>query len=175
MWIAILLLLAIASFWLFFWPVKPIRHNGKTVSEMPSFLASLMVSHTDGALLFIEHEGSDEFLQFVKYIRGGRETLNFGFPNSPWSRFYFDQLKTLLQESHIDYQIEPTGRSDTQAFLNVHDISSIEQAQTIIELALKAMDLGPHERFSVLISGGVRLRIWRRNAAVYRKYFAPRS
>jgi len=149
---------------------KLIYYKKTRIEDFPRFLGSLMVQFDDGGLLFFQHEGSDRFLQFVKYIQDGKESLNFGFPDAPWSRMYFDRVKECLQSGNISFEITKTEREDTRSFLDVYDISSIEEASKISILVIQAMGLSSEDTFTTHFEGKFNMKVWRANSDKYNKY-----
>jgi len=149
---------------------RTIHYKAITFEDFPRFLASLMVQFSDGGLLFFEHEGSERSMQFVKYIKDGKESLHFSFPEAPWSRDFFEGVKQRLLDEKIVFSIVKTDREPTKAFLDVADIPSIEQAVAISKLAMSAMNLSLHDTFTAYFRGKVNIKISENNAPLYNKY-----
>ena len=169
--ILIVLIAVVAAVVVMKWASKPMIHKNIKLDGLPKYMASLMAQCTDGSILFISIPNTDKFLQFAKYIDITKERLAFGFPDAPWSRDYVNELEKIFNAKGIEYEIEQTGREDTRAFLNIHDIKDIEEAQTIASSAMKAIGEGYNSRFSVHIEGGINKEIYERNKGKYEKYF----
>ena len=145
-------------------------YKAVTFEDFPRFLASLMVQFSDGGLLFFNHEGSERFLQFTKYIHDGKESLHFGFPDAPWSRDFFESIKKKFLDEKIHFSVVATHSEPTKAFIDVADIPSIEQATTISRLAMSAMNLSMRDTFTAYFRGRVSTNIYKNNAPLYDKY-----
>src|SRR5882762_3616892 len=108
---------------------KPKYYRGITRDAFPKFINGMMVQGGDGSLLFFEHEGSDRFLQFAKYIESpsGRN-LHFGFPLAPWSTAYYATLKAKLTAAGFRCSEKETGEGEVERFLCVDYLESADEA-----------------------------------------------
>ena len=64
---------------------KPARHRGQSAEQFERFLTTLELCGRDGGLLFIEHEGSERFVQFMKLGDDPNDltSLGLGVPDAP--------------------------------------------------------------------------------------------
>ena len=142
------------AWWWFFRSRMPYRHRHLTMDGFEWLLDGLMDTMRDGSVLVIEHEGSDRFIQFVKYERPSGVVVSFAFPDAPWSREYFDSLRMALADRSIDYSVSETGDEMTRRFLEVECKGDpVESALELAGMATAVMDLGDGDRFCAHLTG----------------------
>ena len=132
---------------------KPARHRGRSTANLLSFLTSFELGGREGGLLFIEHEGSDRFLQFVHAgsLRPERP-LSLGFPEVAWSQPYFGAVRAAILARGYPL-VERTG-SDGTRFLDVEPLN-VPEAVGVAEAVLEAMGLGDGARYTMHFAGPV--------------------
>jgi len=112
----------------------------------------------NGFLLFFEHEGSDRFLQFAKYIEGqNRTNLHFGFPLATWSAIYYDQLKEKLVAEGFNCDERETGEEVVTRFLCVDHIRDGQEAGRLASLALEVLGIDKRDKFTAHYEGPLSL------------------
>jgi hypothetical protein len=108
--------------------------------------------------MFIEHEGSDRFVQFAKYqLDNSRTILHFGFPDAPWSRQYFDAIVKVLEKLDVGHKIT-TGEAQIHRFVEVDlaldDIeNTVSIGARIAKAAFEVMGLSENARFKIHYRG----------------------
>ena len=82
---------------------KPARHRGQSAEQFERFLTTLELCGRDGGLLFIEHEGSERFVQFMKLGDDPNDltSLGLGVPDAPWSHLCFPSVRDALSTAGI--------------------------------------------------------------------------
>lgn len=134
---------------------KPARHRGQRAEHFERFLTTLELGGRDGGLLFIEHDDSECFVQFVKLgdDPNDRTSLSLGFPDAPWSRTYYPAVREALTAAAIPL----TERRGTtgMGFLDA-DHLSVPGAAEATRLCFAAMGVGADSRFTLHFSGAVR-------------------
>lgn len=143
------------------WMKRPHYHRNVKRNEFERFLRGLIVQSAHGAILFIEHEGSDRFVQFAKYVTIESGTIiNFGFPDAPWSQNYFKPLMEALESAGVDYHIQSTG--DDHGFVSrfidvnmkVDNIDKVaKELARIAHISFETMGLGNSEKFQIHYEG----------------------
>jgi hypothetical protein len=115
---------------------KPKYYRGITRDAFPKFINDMMSQGGDGFLLFFEHEGSNRFLQFAKYIESpSRRNLHFGFPLAPWSVDYYAALKDRLTAEGFRCVEREAGEGMVERFLCVDYISDGKEGGRLASLA----------------------------------------
>ena len=139
-WLIFMLLAAVGVLLLWQYGQRPRRYRNVQVGELARFIQTLLKRGYQGGLLILETKTSRSdrrFLQFSKYIReDGRAGLEFGFPNAPWSRAYYDALRRELDAKGVAFTLQDTGRHDTTQFLVVDLERDVTKAQRVAELAV---------------------------------------
>src|SRR5262245_22075958 len=117
-WILLIVSLVVTGFILLRQLNKPKYYRGVTLNSFPKFIDGMMDQGGDGALLFFDHEGSNKFLQFAKYIESSsRRNLHFGFPLAPWSREYYETLKDSLASEGFHWVEKNASEGVVEKFL----------------------------------------------------------
>lgn len=146
--------MGLLGWWWFFRSTKPYRHRHLTMDRFEWLLNGLVDTMKDGSVLVIEHEGSDRFIQFVKHEQPSGTVLGFAFPDAPWSRRYFEPLRTALAEKGVDYSVSETGDEITSRFLEAEcKGDSIASALELARMATSVMGLGEGDRFCAYLKG----------------------
>ena len=148
------LIVAIFAVW---WIKRPYYHRGVERHEFDRFFRTLIEFCADNSLLFIEHEGSKRFIQYAKYVQDEfNKTINFGFPDAPWSRDYIKPLIKALEASGIDYDIQSTNDESglvprfVDVNINANDIEdTIKKCDLIARIAFEAMGLTHADKFRI--------------------------
>jgi hypothetical protein len=149
---------------------KPARHRGQRAEQFERFLTTLELGGRDGGLLFIEHEGSECFVQFVKLgdDPNDRTSLSLGFPDAPWSRTYYPAVREALTAVGIPLT-ESQGATGMQ-FLEA-DHLSVPRAAEAARRCFAAMEVGSDARFTLHFAGTVRspeMSVYKARLAEYR-------
>lgn len=139
----ILILLIIALGVAVVWRIglRPYRHRGVYPDRIELFLQTLLKRGFDGGVLVfevMERSKTRRFIQFAKRITApGVIGIEFGFPNAPWSRQYFEPMCNSLASAGFSVRVTQTGRDDTSAFLTVNLGSDLSAAVRLVDVALK--------------------------------------
>ena len=154
LYVIILGLLIFLFFIFIWWGNKPIYYKNVQTNEFEKYVKAFLNQSKTGSLIFIQHESSDRFVQFAKYeSKDLRPILNFGFPDAPWSRTYFDNVLVMLQENHIDYETMKAERMVNQfIYVNIASDNADYAAKTATNLAIKvfkAMDLDEEAHYRI--------------------------
>jgi hypothetical protein len=151
MWYVIALIVVVLV--IFIWLIqRPLYHRKVRQGEFEKFFRVLLTECADGSLLFIQHEGSQRFVQFVKYsLNQEHSLLHFGFPDAPWSRQYFDSLTETFQKLGFDIKIT-TGEGLIRRFLEIDleeaDLENkVSKGVQIARVAFETMGLTKAETF----------------------------
>lgn len=137
------------------WARRPLYHRGVKPRDFQKFLGVLVTDSVDGSLLFIQHEGSEKFVQFAKYGDNQQQSvLRFGFPDAPWSRQYFEPMVEMFKKMGIPFDIVTTGEELVRRFLEINlkdeNIESkTSKATQIAMLAFEVMGLTECDTYKV--------------------------
>ena len=162
-WLLIISVVATLLFLLHRKGVKPIYYRHLSSADFLRFTTGLLSQGGHGALLFIHHEGSDRFVQFAKYLEPTR-MIHFGFPDSPWSRKFYEAVKSAL--SAAGYRCQERVTSDDKQiprFLYIDGLWTAEQAAAIAETAFLNMGLNADARYTIHQEGPISLAEWKRH------------
>jgi hypothetical protein len=134
---------------------RPARHRGQRAEQFERFLTTLELGGREGGLLFIHHEGSECFVQFVKLgdDPNDRTSLGLGFPEARWSRTYYPAVREALTGAGIPL----TERQGTTGmrFLDA-DHLSVPRAAEAARRCFMAMGVDLDARFTLHFTGAVR-------------------
>ena len=138
------------------WLSRPIVYRRR--ADAMSDMVEMPRMSGAGSVLRVEHEGSGRFIQFVQRSDTlGIDDILFGFPDAPWSRPFFDDMRRRLGANGIEFVIRETGRADTRRFLEVpisgNDESVTLAATDLIGIAMDALDLPEGAVFEVHVDG----------------------
>ena len=162
-WLILITLIVTGGLLVMRWLKKPILYRGVTAEAFPKFIDGMMAQGGNGFLLFFEHEGSDRFLQFAKYIEGqNRTNLHFGFPLAPWSAIYYDQLKEKLVAEGFTCDERETGEEVVTRFLRVDYIRDGQEASRLASLAIEVLGIDKRDKFTAHYEGPLSLEEWKR-------------
>ena len=152
--VCIFLIVVIFTVW---WIKRPYYHRGVERHQFDRFFRTLIEYCANSSLLFIEHEGSEMFIQYAKYVQDkSNTTINFGFPDAPWSQRYFKPLIKAFEASGIDYDIQSTN--DKSGFVSrfidvdikVDDVeNAIKKCEYVAHIAFEAMGLTDADKFRI--------------------------
>ena len=165
-WVFIIALVTAGVYFLLRLGAKPIRYRHQTLRDIQRFTESLFAQGGHGALLFINHEGSDRFVQFAKYL-SPKSTVHFAFPDVPWSRDFYSSVSAALSSAGFSC-IERLGTDGTR-FVDIDDIPSGQKAADVASVAFAAMGLGADARFTIHQEGPVSLKEWKSHVADWKK------
>jgi hypothetical protein len=134
--------------------MQPARHKRQRREDLSRFLNHWAEYGDDGAVLIIEHETSERFLQFAKSRRrDGKWDLSFAFPDAPWSRPYYPNVRELLDLQGIRFEEIETGEGPTTRFLRVGELDGALEALAVLDAALEGLELGPEATYVVQFEG----------------------
>jgi hypothetical protein len=151
-----IIILGLLVFFFFIWWVnRPIYYKNVHTNEFEKYVKAFLNQSKTGSLMFIQHESSDRFVQFAKHeSKNLKSILNFGFPDAPCSRAYFDNVLVMLQENHINYETMKTeGMVNQFIYVNIASDNEDYAAKTATSLAIKVfkamgLDEEAHYRIS---------------------------
>lgn len=134
--VGFLLVLIVLSAWK--WLSGAYVHRNVTTDKLGPFFETLLVRGLDGGLLVLRPPGKEDerFLQFAKYVRNGERGLQFAFPDSPWSRHLYCDMKRLLDSLGVPVFERSTDTSATPSFLLVDLNEDVETAERIAKAAI---------------------------------------
>ena len=152
--VCIFLIIIIFIAW---WIKRPYYHRGIERHQFDRFFKTLIEYCGDCSLLFIEHEGSERFIQYAKYVLDeSNTTINFGFPDAPWSADYFKPLIKAFEASGIDYDIQSTNDKSgfVSRFIDVNikadDVeNTIKKCVQVSHVAFEVMGLTDVDKFRI--------------------------
>jgi hypothetical protein len=134
---------------------RPVYHSGQRAEAFPRFLAALDAESPDGAVLVIEHEGTERFVQFAKYVEEPEDpVILLGFPDAPWSRAFYEPVRERLTAAGFDVS-ESFGTGDAvPRFLDVGGLPDPARAAEAAVLAFDVMGIGTGATFTLSWPGG---------------------
>jgi hypothetical protein len=132
------------------WLSSPVSHR-TTPAELGPFLEALLRRGHNGARMFVDVPGEQEYLQFTKYIASpGRFGLEMAFPDAGWSRQSYANVRRFLSTQQLPLREERTGRPDTVAFLNVDFARDVDRAAEVAAALLSEhLQVAPNRRVVV--------------------------
>lgn len=150
--VAAALMLGVAALWHF--GSKPARHRRRRADQFELFLTTLEMGGRDGGLLFIEHEGSERFVQFVKVgdDPNDRTSLRLGFPDAPWSHSYFEPVREALITA--GFPLAESQGTTGMRFLDANHLT-VPRAAEAARSCFAAMGIGADARFTLHFAGAV--------------------
>lgn len=144
----------IIFFFLKWYMVRPLKIKLENLDSLKIYFDELFLRYESGTIAIIDQKSSSKFLQFVVHCeRENRKYLHFSFPDSPWSRPYFDNVKLALKASDLDFSIKKTGRNDTKAFVDLDGIASTEEALNITKTVAKAIGIAKANDLRIQVIG----------------------
>ena len=152
-------LLIIALCWktISWWLAKPDSYSGQTIDDVQRFIHSLRLTVGDDGMLMINHEGSDRFIQFVKYSRDNQAYLHFALPETAWSRKAFPKIQDICRDRGYECRINPVEGPIIKNFLEIELPFSNEDAEMVVfdfsKEVFSSFGLTLQDRFSVRFSG----------------------
>lgn len=134
--------------------MQPARHKRQRRHDLPRFLDQWVKYGCAGAVLMIEHETSERFLQFTKSLASdGEWDLSFDFPDAPWSRAYYPNMCAILDLRGFRFEEIETGEGPTTRFLRVGELGGASEALAVLDAALEGLELGPEATYVVQLMG----------------------
>jgi hypothetical protein len=139
---------------IFIWAIlhfgnKPKIHRKIPQNNLKKYLEVLLNRGYDRSFIIIQvpwDKKFKRFLQYTKYIGDNNVGLEFDYPLAEWSKPYYDKLKSILQKSHIGFEIEKTDQKEVPEFLVIDIKKDLEMASKISILVLQDMyNLGPND------------------------------
>jgi hypothetical protein len=160
-WLIIVVLVAAGVYVLKRQLNKPKYYRGIARDDFPKFINGMMDQGGHGFLLFFEHEGSNRFLQFAKYIESPfRRNLHFGFLLAPWSVNYYATLKDRLTAEGFRCVEREAGEGMVEKFLCVDYITNGKEGGRLASLALDVLGIGENDKFTAHYEGPLSLEEW---------------
>jgi hypothetical protein len=116
--------------------LSPVRSSRDLLRAFTTF----EVGARSGGLLFIEHEKSGRFLQFLMTNSApAPASIDFGFPSVAWSAQWYAPLQVALTDAGFD--VQDRARPDGTRFLDVQGLS-VPQAVALANVSLPVLGLG---------------------------------
>lgn len=148
---------------------RPHRFKNKGLDFIGESIQSLAVCR-QGAVLVIEEDGSDRFIQFRKGrdLGDSRQEVVLGFPRAAWSEPFFDRVQRCLVESGFAAQIvvnrSPSGTR--MEFLELAIQGTLweiaEEAEMVASRVAAALELETASGLTFVIDGVRDIDMWRR-------------
>jgi hypothetical protein len=130
-----------------------------SVVDVCAWLGTLLRSYAPGSILIAEPNGTDGFLQFALTQRAGEwRTLEFGLPETDWSRAALTDIQGLLDSAGVNWRLEaaPPG-SMIDAFLRAElqgeRADVLERASSLLPRMATAMGHSVHQTYHVQLLG----------------------
>ena len=151
---------SIAVWVLMLWGSKtPFKHRRLDKEKLRRLLRTLLYRGFDSGHLIVSVSKTEKFVQFAKYVVGPNKVgLRMDFPDAPWSREYFDDVREFLSSTGQTFEIEETGRDDTRRFLTIDFSQDVDRAGTIASTILRDVFGADTERDCYAQLDGVRPR-----------------
>lgn len=138
LWLGVLLALLIVFGFLWHRGKTPYIHRAVHQQELRKFLEVLLYRGYDRGFICVQVPKDVRFLQFSKYIMNGQRVgLQLDFPLAPWSKDYYELLRTLLREKRILCEVEKTGQDGVTEFLVVDVKQDLSLAFDLTQLILQ--------------------------------------
>lgn len=132
------------------WNSRPYPHRLASRADLEPFFETLVEQCADGSLLFIEHPGSDRFLQFALYrFEGGGGGIRISFPDAPWSRTYVEGVKETLSSQGLPVRLDMVDTPPVRAFVASHLPLDAARAAEVASLLLDSLELPQDETLQV--------------------------
>jgi hypothetical protein len=143
---------------------RPHRYKKQPLQALSRFLVTLSRHGQHGLVLHVDHEGSDRFLQFAKYVGSdGHENVHFGLPDAPWSRSYVPRVLDALRLAGFSAYYRETGEDVVRGFVCVDNIDSPDRASELAQAAAGALDLPTSSTFTIWFDGAVDIQAQHRD------------
>lgn len=130
-----------------------------SVADIAAWLGTMLRSDAPGSVLIATPDGKDGFLQFALTQRDREwRTLEFGLPETDWSRAAMAEIKDLLDSAGVSWTLEdaPPG-SPLDAFLRAElngDRAHVrERASGLVPLIAAALGHSVHQTYCVQLLG----------------------
>lgn len=130
-----------------------------SVTDVAAWLGTLLRSFAPGSVLIAKPNGKDGFLQFALTHRDREwRTLEFGLPETDWSRAAMVDIQALLSSAGVSWTLEdaPPG-STIVAFLRAELYGDradvLERASNLVPRLAAAMGYSVHQTYQVQLLG----------------------
>lgn len=130
-----------------------------SVTDVVAWVGTLLRSFAPGSVLVAEPNGKDGFIQFALTQRDREwRTLEFGLPETDWSRAAMVDIQDLLDSAGVSWILEdaPLG-SAIDGFLRAELIGEpanvLERARSLVPRIAAAMGHSVHQTYHVRLLG----------------------
>lgn len=130
-----------------------------SVTDVAAWVGTLLRSYAPGSVLIAEPNGKDGFLQFALTQRDSKwRTLEFGLPETDWSRAAMADIQDLLNSAGVSWTLEelPPG-SPLDAFLRAElngEWAHVRQrANSLVPLIAAALGHSVQQTYHVRLLG----------------------
>lgn len=130
-----------------------------SVTDLGSWVGTLLRSFAPGSVLIAEPNGKDGFLQFALTQRRGEScTLEFGLPQTDWSRAAIADVQSLLDSAGVSWTVE-TGvpGQPVQGFLRAELAGKrehvLQRARILLPRLAIALGHSAHQTYQVELLG----------------------
>lgn len=144
-WILVIVIILIVLNRLYnIWGRRPVIHKNIPQEDLIYSLKELYLRGYNGGYIVIQVPTDDKkfkrFVQLSKYIvRKGKVGLEFDYPLAEWSKPYYDQLKEILAEEDVTFEIQKTDEEMVTEFLNIDFKKDLEKAAHICRLIFQRL------------------------------------
>ena len=96
-WLLIIGLLAVVYGAFHVWGSRPARHRVTLGADLLPYLTTLEVGGRDGALLFLDRDGTEQFVQVARTANpSGAQALAISVPLAPWAAPFEADIRAAL-------------------------------------------------------------------------------
>jgi hypothetical protein len=161
LWVAVAagIILIIAALWK--WGSRPRYHRRRTIQQLGQFVDGFLVQMAPGSTLIAEREGDAGFLQLAMLSASGTwQSVEFGLPDTDWSRGHFDRVLEDLRHHGFPVQVEAGTSAEVTRFLRIAQAGEVEplgrQLHRMLSVTHRALEWPADQRFVVHFEGALR-------------------
>ena len=160
-WMAVAAGIALFTAALWTWGARPAYHRGRTLDQLARSVDSFLVQMAPGSTMIAQREGAPGFLQLsMRSASRGWQSVEFGMPETDWSRGRFDQLVKQLRKDGFSVQVEAGTSAEVTRFLRVPQAGGVEplglRLHRMLRVAHEALEWPPDQRFVIHYEGALR-------------------
>jgi type II secretory pathway pseudopilin PulG len=130
-----------------------------SLTDVSAWVGTLLRSYAPGSVLIAEPNGKEGFLQFALTQRDREwRTLEFGLPETAWSRAAMAEVQDILDSAGVSWTIEDTPSGSAidaflRAELNGDRTDVLERASRLIPRIATAMGHPLHQTYHIQLLG----------------------
>jgi hypothetical protein len=176
-WRLFLVLAILAVPILVWWLSRPLHHHGVRFDDLDRFFASWVADLATGTVIVLRDDATHHFVQFVLNKDHEAPELDLGFPDAPWSRDFFENVRVAVEEAGFSTRIQGTDSKAVGRFLEATvrggDEPLTAKAIRLTTTVLRAMGHDETTRLTVWAEGRVDADALAREAAKLREHRSP--